>query len=253
MLIERTLFEDIDRVNMSIERIKIFEPKDGYYVAFSGGKDSIVALDLIRKSGVKHDAHMNMTSVDPPELVRFIRKYYPDVERHRPEMTMWKLIEEKMILPTRQVRYCCAYFKEGRGAGRIVVTGIRWEESNRRRQRKMVESCTKGKNTRYLHPIIDWSSKDVWQYIKENKLPYPSLYDEGFNRIGCIGCPNSNYQKEFDRWPRYEKLYRRACDRIYELRKQRGLEVKVDDGQDMFNWWVKKRKLTDPDQFTLFE
>jgi len=45
-----------------------YEPPEGYYVAFSGGKDSIVMLDLVRRSGVKHDAHMNITSVDPPEL-----------------------------------------------------------------------------------------------------------------------------------------------------------------------------------------
>ena len=51
-----------------------YEPAEGYYVAFSGGKDSIVMLDLVRRSGVKHDAHMNITSVDPPELTAYVKK-----------------------------------------------------------------------------------------------------------------------------------------------------------------------------------
>lgn len=259
MLRERTLFETIDRVQTAIDRIQNFEPEEGYYVAFSGGKDSIVTLDLVKKAGVKHDAHMNMTSVDPPELVRFIRQYYPDVERHKPEMTMWKLIEKNKMPPTRIVRFCCEVLKEGGGDNRVVVTGIRWEESNRRRQRKMVESCTKGRNKRYLHPIIDWTSRDIWQYIRENELPYPSLYDEGFKRIGCIGCPMSTHRKqEFERWPRFEALYRRSCDKAYEHRKEVGYkrsghEMTFKSGQDMFRWWMEEDKPSDKDQFTLFE
>ena len=81
-----------DKVQMSIERLQYFEPPEGYYLAFSGGKDSIVIYDLAVKAGVKFDAHYNLTTVDPPELVKFIKQEYPDVERHRPEMNMWQLI-----------------------------------------------------------------------------------------------------------------------------------------------------------------
>lgn len=79
MLIENTLFGTRDKVAEAIQRLKSFEPEDGYYVAFGGGKDSIVVLDLVKRSGVKYDAHYTITSVDPPELIRYIRKHHPDV------------------------------------------------------------------------------------------------------------------------------------------------------------------------------
>ena len=67
MLIEQTLWGTIDKVQVAIDRIKTFEPPEGYYVAFSGGKDSVVILDLVKRSGVKFDAHYNITGIDAPE------------------------------------------------------------------------------------------------------------------------------------------------------------------------------------------
>ncbi len=66
MLKEQTLLDEIDKVNLAIRRIKLHEPIEGYYVAFSGGKDSCVILDLVKRAGVKFDAHLNITTVDPP-------------------------------------------------------------------------------------------------------------------------------------------------------------------------------------------
>ena len=142
---------------ISIQRLRDFEPKEGFYVAFSGGKDSIVTLDLVKRSGVKYDAHYNITGIDPPELYYFIRDNFPEVQRHRPETTIWKLIEKKMMPPTRKVRYCCAELKERGGKGRRVVTGIRWAESYRRGKRSVVEECFRDKHRVYVHPIIDWT------------------------------------------------------------------------------------------------
>ena len=260
MLHEQTLFNTIDLVEIAIERIKNFEPKDGYYVAFSGGKDSIVVLDLVQKAGVEYDAHFNLTSVDPPELIRFIMKNYRYVERRRPERTMWQLIESEMMPPLVSARYCCRILKEGGGEGRTVITGVRWEESNKRRTRKMVESCTRGKNTHYLHPIIDWTSRDIWEYIHSNNLPYPTLYDEGFKRIGCIGCPQADKQriKHFQRWPQYKSKYLRAMQKAIEHRRQVGFKkdghhLSFQDGDEMFRWWMQERTKKDEAQYVLFE
>lgn len=126
------------KLELAIQRLKAFEPPEGYWVAFSGGKDSQCIYHLCQMAGVKFDAHYNVTSVDPPEVVRFIRREYPDVEFRFPRysdgkrITMWNLIPRKMFPPTRIYRYCCEELKESGGSGRVVVTGVRWAESARR-------------------------------------------------------------------------------------------------------------------------
>lgn len=123
----------------AIERIKAFEPDEGYYLAFSGGKDSVVCKALLDMAGVKYDATYRVTSVDPPELVRFIKNQHHDVIREVPRdkdgkpITMWNLIPRKLMPPTRLVRYCCSALKESGGDGRLTVTGVRWAESIKRK------------------------------------------------------------------------------------------------------------------------
>ena len=181
MLVENTLFGVRDKVQMALDRLREFEPEGGYYLAYSGGKDSTVLLDLARRSGVKFDAHYNLTTVDPPELVYFIRTQ-PDVIIESPEKTMWQLIVEKRMPPTRMVRYCCQELKERGGGGRRVLTGVRRAESAKRAKRQQVESSYKDEHKRYFHVIFHWSDEDVWEYIRSRSLPYCSLYDEGFHR-----------------------------------------------------------------------
>lgn len=263
-----------DPVQKAIDRLRHFEPEEGYYLAFSGGKDSVVIKDLAIKAGVKFDAHYNHTTVDPPELIRYMQKHHLDVIVEYPDTTMWRLIEKKRMPPTRLVRYCCDVLKEGGGDGRFVITGVRRAESTARskrlavefdaygsnakkakeqrekfyllndndEKRRMIESCViKGKNI--LNPIIDWSDSDVWQYIKQNNLPYSKLYDQGFHRLGCIGCPMQGpkgMERDFERWPKYKQAYIRAFDRMITVRKERGLETKWKNGEDVLRWWVSQ-------------
>lgn len=266
-----------DKVELAIQRLKSFEPPEGYYVAFSGGKDSQCVYHLCEMAGVKFDAHYAITSVDPPELVRFIKEHYQDVERAsqhyddgKPEhyyadgspkpITMWSLIADRTLPPTRKVRYCCAKLKEPGGEGRIVVTGVRWAESNNRRathgvvgfrgkpkgtqkmadelgaeyalnkhddvimnddndaNRRMVEQCYRTRKT-MVNPIVDWTDEDVWDFLNLNGIPHCSLYDEGFTRLGCIGCPLSgsrNMIRDFERWPKYKENYIKAFQRMID-------------------------------------
>ena len=127
-----------DKVQVAIDRLKTFEPPEGYYLAFSGGKDSVVIKALADMAGVKYDAHYNLTSVDPPELVQFI-KTFDDVSIDRPmdkeghQITMWNLIPPRRLPPTQIARYCCKDLKETGGTGRMTITGVRWAESARRK------------------------------------------------------------------------------------------------------------------------
>lgn len=129
-----------NKVEVAIDRLQSFEPRDGYYLAFSGGKDSQCIYHLAKMAGVKFDAHYHITSVDPPELVRFIKTQYPDVALDYPRdedgnvITMWNLIPKQTIPPTRKARYCCDKLKESGGEGRLTVTGVRWAESPARKQ-----------------------------------------------------------------------------------------------------------------------
>lgn len=296
-----------EKVSKSIERLRAFEPPEGYYLAFSGGKDSVVCKALLDKAGVKYDAHYRVTSVDPPELVRFIKNQHPDVHRDVPRygtrrgpewegkpITMWNLIPWKMMPPTRLSRYCCEHLKESGGDGRLAVTGVRWAESNSRKQnqgivtvsskkaakdlpkdsffinksgetvlvndnndsRRMVEQCYKRHKT-VLNPIIEWGEEDVWDFIKSEDIPYCSLYDEGFRRLGCIGCPlagTKDRERELLRWPKYRDAYLRTFDFMLKERAKNGRmdgSWRLSTAKDVYNWWMEYDVL--PGQFNLFE
>ena len=299
-----------EKVKAAIERIKAFEPEEGYYLAFSGGKDSVVCKALLDMAGVKYDAHYRVTSVDPPELVRFIKEKHPDVARDIPRysdtiqaehlrgkpITMWNLIPMKLMPPTRVVRYCCSSLKESGGDGRMTVTGVRWAESVKRKDnhgtvtisnksaskeiadrenfretklgglvltndneesRRMIEQCYK-RNKTTLNPIIDWTDSDVWNFIRSESIPYCELYDKGFHRLGCIGCPlagTKDREHEFALWPKYKLAYLKAFDRMLEERERRGkMRGKMRMGntpQSVYNWWMNYEIL--PGQLVLDE
>ena len=222
----------------AIETLKQYEPPEGYFVAFSGGKDSIVILDLVRQSGCKHDVHFHKTSIDPPELLQFIRAHYPDVIWERPKLTMFQLIEKWHMTPTRKARYCCAVLKECYGTGRLCITGIRKAESAKRSTRKMFEISRTDKSKKMIHIILDWTDRDVWHYIKDNNLQYPCLYDEGWKRIGCIGCPSANRKQQFKRYPNFKKAYIEAIRRSMLTTPDRFFGT---DHNMYFDWWMSNK------------
>ena len=123
----------------AIDRLKTFEPTDEpYYLCYSGGKDSDVIRILADLAGVKHELHHNLTTVDAPETIQYI-KSIPSVIIDKARFadgshkTMWNLIPIKRMPPTRLVRYCCQELKEQGGKGRLKVTGVRWAESKNRK------------------------------------------------------------------------------------------------------------------------
>jgi len=219
----------------AIEFLRDNEPEGGYAEAFSGGKDSCVIDNLIEKSGCKYTKHFARTSIDPPELLDFIKEYHKNTIWHRPKYTMYQLIVRKKMLPSRIIRYCCEALKHyWNEVGEYVVTGIRKEESKKRQERLKVEKFGKAI---MINPILDWTEKDVWEYIDENKIPYCILYDEGFQRIGCVGCPLVSYKKmykEFQRYPKIRYAYLKTIEKI----KDNGNFDDFDNAEDIMQWWM---------------
>lgn len=255
MLRENTLFGLRDKEADALDLLRQHEPPEGYYVAYSGGKDSTVILDLVRRCGVKYDAHYNVTTVDPPELVYHIRKQ-ADVVCERPVMSMWELIPKMGIPPTRIMRYCCKYLKERGGAGRTVITGVRAAESIKRRSRSKIETSRDDKTKLFMHLVFDWSTAEVWEYIHARGLDYCSLYDEGFKRLGCICCPMGGWRKqlqEAERWPKYKALYLMTFEQLIARRLELDKPCMWRTSLDVWDWWTSPRACKAEGTTSLFE
>lgn len=265
-----------DKIKKSISLIQqgerlalLLNPKDGYFVGFSGGKDSQVLLDLVKLAGVKYKAYYSVTTNDPPENVYFIRNYYPEVNFLHHHPNLYKLIEKKGV-PTIFHRWCCSIFKEAGGAGDVVLTGIRKEESNKRSKYEEVNirskrkehqnkknytiqdleetahTCIQGKDKIMLYPILDWTLTDIWVYITKNHLPLNPCYEKG-GRVGCMFCPfASKEQIEYyeKTQPAFHRLILASLDK-YLHTNGRFREHKLTDTDDYWNWWKSKKRLNE--------
>lgn len=238
------------------------DPENGFYLAFSGGKDSQALYHIAQMAEVKFKAHMNLTSVDPPEVIRFVKKQYPDVELIKPKMSIYDMALKKHILPTMRLRWCCAEFKEMSGAGKVTLIGIRKEESARRSKREEVSTNIKGKRTEetfdqwsehqekmvtcvggkdkiLVSPIIHWTEQDVWEFLNDVvKVPHCKLYDEGYTRIGCILCPMSNRKSKLRDIERFPHAKRRWIQTIEKLKNAGYINNNFDDAEFAFEWWI---------------
>lgn len=262
-----------DKIKHSIELLKRGEKlalslsEQGYFVAFSGGKDSQVMLDLVKKSGVKYVAYYSVTSNDPPENVYFIREKYPEVVFIHPEKNYYKLISEKG-LPTVMKRYCCERMKERLGVGMVVLTGVRAEESrkraaysefavvSRRKENIGVErtleevteaehQCIKGKDKVMLRPILQWTERDIWSYIYSENIPVNPCYNL-VGRVGCMFCPFSskaNIALYEQRYPRFRALIIRSLERYLDNCRSRGSELLLGSAEEYYQWWKSKKSI----------
>lgn len=206
---------------------------------------------------------MNLTSVDPPEVIRFAKKNYPDVELIKPKMSIYDMAKKKGCLPTRLVRWCCEEFKEMSGAGKVTLIGIRKSESTNRKKRNEIETgdrkfsgtfdqwsehqekmvtCVGGKDKILVSPILYWTEKDVWDYLKRMRIQYCELYDKGYKRIGCIMCPMSNHKqnvREMKDFPHVGKNWRKTIEWLIENKwKDKPL---LQDPDMALKWWISKK------------
>ncbi|WP_217957891.1 phosphoadenosine phosphosulfate reductase family protein [Acutalibacter muris] len=274
-----------DREQTAIQRLKTAaQLSENYYhepmtVCYSGGKDSEVILELCRRAGVPYRVVHNLTTADAPETVRHVRKVFYGLELAGVSCTilkpfykgqrtsMWQLIPIKRIPPTRRIRYCCTVLKENSNQNCCTVLGIRKLESSarsdsavaelpgRNRSERVVFDMDNGdariiapcqmKATIKIHPIVDWTDAEVWQFLRDAKVDINPVYGMGFNRVGCVGCPMAGKIRytEFRRWPKYAMLYRRAFGRMVEVRRSLGKDGPWDSADEVFRWWMEDKNL----------
>jgi len=245
-----------EKVEASIETFRLWEqsalemtPERGFHLSFSGGKDSVVLKRIAEMAGVRFVPVYHVTTIDPPELVQFIKRVHPDVRWSRPKRPMMALVPERG-LPTRKMRWCCQEFKEQSVSGGWQATGVRAAESPRRKAawKTVTRWTARGPETWMLAPILYWSDEDVWKFIRDQHVPYCSLYDEGFKRLGCVGCPmaGNGRTRQFARWPRYEALWRKAAHKLWNRRvgsmQRDGVtewfgSAFFANADEMFAWW----------------
>jgi phosphoadenosine phosphosulfate reductase len=239
------------KTESAIDFIREHEPPEGYFVGFSGGKDSIVVLDLVQRAGVKHQAYYSATGIDPPELVKFINEHYPYVIQKRP---LWKgcrsfygMLPVKGF-PSMWARWCCDKLKKDPTKKIPLphrIMGLRAEESVARKKRGQLEYVKYLKMWMYK-PIFTWLEWEIWDYIESNKLPYPSLYDEGFSRLGCVICPficgknQAQIERNRNRWPKHYVAFEKAMKKLWDNREskrqiEKGYSATFEEFLD--NWY----------------
>lgn len=188
-------------------------------IAYSGGKDSDCILELAKMAGVNYRAIYKNTTIDPPGTIKHAKEN--GVEVIMPMKNFLQLIKENGC-PSRWYRFCCKTLKEYKILDYVVI-GIRRVESNARAKRYFdPEKCRvfpHGEKERQYLPLLEWTNKDVEDFIKERGIKcHPLYYDEDGNfhverRCGCLGCPLASKmvrQEELKKYPNIIKLYIRG-------------------------------------------
>lgn len=283
-LIEYRLDGTVNKVENAIKRIQLANlSEEPLYVCYSGGKDSKVIRHLMGMSGVPHELHYNLTTVDIPSVVREIMDDKDViVEKARyadgTQKTMWNLIVKKHMPPTRICRYCCSELKEASGKGRICVTGVRAAESVSRAKkageakifggkgvevihnmdndenRRMIEQCYRTQKT-LINPIIDWTDDDIWEFSKVENIKQNPLYIQcggTKKRLGCILCPFARIEDRLNDLKDYPKIvgcYIKAFDKMLENMPGQS-KLRWKNGTEVMDWWLYGNKETDENQIS---
>ena len=258
----------------------LFRSQKPLLLAYSGGKDSEVCLELCRRAQVPLEVIHNLTTADTPETIYHVRKVFRQLELegvacafHRPRhhgnpTSMWSLIVQKGWPPTRTQRYCCQILKEGSMPHRAVVLGVRSAESQGRKDSAVAEQWGRSRKDvqRFdfdngderiaapcqqkaeikIHPIVEWRDSDVWSFLRDSHVAVNPVYNLGFQRVGCVGCPMAGKirYREFRAWPAFERLYRTAFDRMLHTRWAAGKYNSWHSPDDVFRWWMEDRNVT---------
>lgn len=218
-------------------------------VAYSGGKDSDVILELVRMSGINYRAIYKNTTIDPPGTIKHVEEQ--GVEIVRPKQTFFQLMAYAGF-SNRFQRGCCTVLKEYKILDRSVIGVRKTESTSRAKNYEEPTECRvygKGKNKQTaeaFYPILDWTDNDIVDFIQERGLKVHPLYyrEDGTidpkRRLGCMCCPLAYYRKRIDyfrRVPGMVKPYIRAAQRYRETHPKGKTVLKY---RDAYEWFVRE-------------
>jgi len=234
----------------SINFLKKFNKKNAY-VCFSGGKDSLVTLDLAIKSGIENVVFCDTTMEfqETLDYIKMVEEFYDiRVESVTAPVPFFELVY-KIGFPSRTMRWCCKVYKFAplaifarENKVKSYITGLRSEENIRRKQYSKNDE-NHLIDSKQINPILDWSSKDIWDYIKQNSLPVNPLYNLGFKRVGCWPCP---FKSKVD-WSLIKKFFPDKSNLLNKTLKSifkncEGVGIKnLDDFIKNFKWTAYRR------------
>ena len=229
-MISEELQKKIDSSIKLLRAVQKSRPNEIIEVAYSGGKDSDVILQLAKEAGINYEAIYKNTTIDPPGTIKHAQEMGAEI--HQPKKTFFQLIEENG-LPSRFSRHCCKFLKEYKILDKVVI-GIRREESTKRADiYKEPTECrfygSKKEHVEAIYPILEWETKDVADFLQDRRIKCaPVYYDENGmfhaeRRLGCMCCPLASKKKrieQFRKYPGMVKQYVRRCRKYRETHPQ---------------------------------
>lgn len=239
------------KVERAIRLLQSVAPIDGspVEVAYSGGKDSDVILELTKMAGINYRAIYKNTTIDPPGTIKHCEE--KGVEIIKPKKTFFQLVSEKGY-PSRFVRFCCSELKEYPILNKQVI-GVRKEESSSRAVRyneptqcRVYGKCSNdgcGRCVEVIYPLLDWTNENVSEFIAERGIKcHPLYYDDQGNfrverRLGCMCCPLIYKKKriaEFQKYPGMVKAYIRAGQKYRDTHPDTKFTTSFDNIYDAF-------------------
>ena len=203
------------KVDRAVRFLRSIPDEDPVEVAYSGGKDSDVILELARMAGINYRAIYRNTTIDPPGTIAHVKEN--GVEILRPQKTFFQLVEEAGF-PNRFMRFCCRILKEYKVLDRCIM-GVRKAEGTKRAANYSEPTeCrfyNRGKeHVEAYYPILDWSDQDVVDFIEARNIKVHPLYyrEDGSidpkRRLGCMCCPLAYYKKRIEYFKEYPKMVR---------------------------------------------
>lgn len=197
-------------------------------IAYSGGKDSDVILQLAKEAGIRYEAIYKNTTIDPPGTITHVKEMGARIIR--PKESFFQLIARKG-LPSMRRRFCCEVLKEYKILDKCVI-GVRKEESTARAKRyneptrcRWYGAKKEENHVEQIMPILDWTNDDVKEFIVDRNIKLAQVYLDGggkidvTKRLGCMCCPLQSAKKRiesFKQYPNMVKAYIRAAQKFLD-------------------------------------